>query len=87
MGLVAAEIERAGIPTVGLEYLREAAEVVRPPRALLVPFPHGYALGQPNDVALQLDVLRQTFALLDAEGPGPVLQEYVPLSAAVAARR
>jgi hypothetical protein len=82
VGLVAAEIERAGVPTVGQVYLREAAERMRPPRALWVPFPHGYALGKPNDVALQLDVLRQTFALLGEPGPGPVLKDYVPLSAA-----
>lgn len=78
VSLVAAEIERSGIPTVTQIYLREAAEKLRPPRALFVPFAHGYALGEPNNPALQLDVLRQTFALLDVEGPGPVLLEYEP---------
>lgn len=77
VSLVAAEIERAGIPTVVQVFLREAAEKLRPPRALWVPFDHGYALGAPNDVALQLDVLRATFALLDEPGPAPVLREYV----------
>ena len=76
VSLVAAEIERAGIPTVAQVYLREAAERIRPPRALWVPFPHGYALGKPNDAALQLDVLRQTFALLGDAGPGPVLTDF-----------
>jgi hypothetical protein len=79
VGLVAAEIERAGIPTAGIVYLHEAAEAMRPPRILWVPFPHGYALGKPDDVALQLDVLRQALALLDEPGPGPVLKDYVPL--------
>lgn len=83
VGLVAAEIERAGIPTVCQIYLREAAERVRPPRALWVPFPHGYALGQPNNVPLQLDVLRQTFKLLDEAGPPPVLKDYVSERSAV----
>lgn len=77
-GLVAAEIERAGIPTVAQVFLREAAEQVRHPRALWVPFDHGYPLGSPNDIELQLDVLRQTFALLERRGPGPVLVDYVP---------
>lgn len=76
VSLVAAEIERAGIPTVVQIFLREAAEKLRPPRALLVPFDHGYALGEPNNVALQMSVLRQTFAMLDLPGPGPVLVEY-----------
>lgn len=76
VSLVAAEIERVGIPTVVQVFLRQAAEKIRPPRALLVPFDHGYALGEPNNVALQMSVLRQTFALLDEPGPGPVLKEY-----------
>ena len=76
VSLVAAEIERHGIPTVCQIYLREAAEKLRPPRALLVPFAHGYALGEPNNADLQLDVLRRTFALLDEQGPPPVLREY-----------
>ncbi len=75
--LVAAEIERAGIPTVTQIYLREAAEKLRPPRALLVPFAHGYALGEPNNPDLQLTVLRQTFGLLGEPGPPPVLKEFV----------
>ena len=76
VSLVAAEIERAGIPAVAQVYLKEAAERIRPPRALWVPFPHGYALGKPNDAVLQLDVLRQTFALLGEAGPGPVLTDF-----------
>jgi len=76
VSLVGAEIERAGIPTVSQIYLREAAEALRPPRTLWVPFDHGYALGEPNNPELQLDVLRKTFALLNAYGPGPVLEEY-----------
>jgi hypothetical protein len=85
VSLVAAEIERAGIPTVCQIYLKEAARRLRPPRALWVPFPHGYALGAPDDVLLQLSVLRETFALLDEPGPPPVLKDYVRDSALVAA--
>lgn len=78
VGLVAAAIEQAGIPTISLVYLRAAAERIRPPRALWVPFPHGYALGKANDASLQLSVLRQAFELLNVAGPGPVLVDYVP---------
>ncbi len=59
MSLVAAELERRGIATVVLQLLREAAERVRPPRALFVPFPHGYPLGGPDDS-------RQQRAIIDA---------------------
>ena len=78
VSLVAAEIERAGIPTVVQVFLHEAAERLRPPRALWVPFDHGYALGEPDDPALQVDVLRQTFALLAEAGPGPVIRDFAP---------
>ena len=76
VSLVGAEIERAGIPTVVQQFLREIAEKLRPPRALWVPFDHGYPLGEPNNLVLQLDVLRQTFGLLAESGPGPVLRDY-----------
>lgn len=76
VSLVAAELERTGIPTVVQVFLHEAAEKLRPPRALWVPFDHGYALGRPNDPDLQTEVLRQTFALLSRPGPGPVLVDY-----------
>ena len=49
VSLIAAELERQGISTVILLLLREVGEAVRPPRALWVPFPHGYPLGRPDD--------------------------------------
>ena len=39
-----AELERKGISTVVIQLLRKVAERVGPPRALLVPFRHGYPL-------------------------------------------
>lgn len=76
VGLVSAELEREGIATVCIQLLRLIAEAVRPPRALLVPFPHGYPLGRPNDPDLQKRILGAAFGLLDHPGPGPVLAEY-----------
>ena len=73
VGLIAAEFEKRGIATVCIVLLREIAERVRPPRALYVPFPHGYPLGAPNDAALQTDVIEQALALLESPGPPPVL--------------
>jgi hypothetical protein len=77
VGLVAAELERQGIATVCLALLRMVAERVRPPRALCVPFPHGYPLGAPGDAVQQHAVLEAALRLL--EGPGavpPVLVDY-----------
>jgi hypothetical protein len=87
VSLLAAEIERQGIATVCQQYFREVAEKLRPPRALLVPYDLGYALGEPNDPALQMSVLRDTFALLDEAGPPPVLKEFVPMREATQAQR
>lgn len=72
--LLAAEIERRGIATVCLMLLREIAEKVRPPRALALPFPHGCPLGAPNDPQLQREVMLRALALLEREGPPPLIE-------------
>ena len=74
VSLIAAEIERRGIPTVCVMLLREIAEKVRPPRALAVPFPHGYPLGRANDAELQKKVMRAALALLERRDV-PVLDD------------
>ena len=76
VSLIAAELERQGIATVCLILLRFVAERVRPPRALAVPFRHGYPLGAPNDAALQRDVVAKALALLERDGPPPLLEGY-----------
>jgi hypothetical protein len=78
VGLAAAEIERRGIPTAAIQLLRESAERVRPPRALLVPFPFGYPLEAPNDPEKQRAVLEALLALIERPGPPPVLEEHRP---------
>ena len=67
VGLVAAELERQGIATVAIQLLRQVAERVRPPRALLVPFPHGYPLDSPGDPERQLAVLEAALRMLENE--------------------
>jgi len=75
VSLVAAECERRGITTVVLQLLREVAERMRPPRALFVPFRHGFPLDRPNAAPRQRAVLEAMLALADAPR-GPVLVEY-----------
>lgn len=67
MSLVAAELEHRGISTVVIQLLRLAAEKVKPPRALTVPFRHGYPLDSPNDPAKQRAILEAALALLEDE--------------------
>lgn len=75
--LVAAELERQGISTVVIQLLRHVAEKIRPPRALFVPFKHGYPLDTPGDPARQLDVIEAALKLLeDPSLTPPVLRDY-----------
>ena len=71
MSLVAAELERRGIATVVINLLRVVAERVRPPRALFVPFQHGYPLGRPNDPRQQHTVIEAALSLLEDEALAP----------------
>jgi hypothetical protein len=73
--VLARVFEEAGLTTVTLAMVREHAERVRPPRALFVPFPFGYALGKPNDPQLQRRVIDAAVDLLSRE-QGPVLEDF-----------
>ena len=76
MCLVAAELERQGIATVVIQLLRNVAERVRPPRALYVPFRHGYPLDAADAPERQHAVLEAALRLLEsADGPPPVLHD------------
>ncbi|MAG33832.1 MAG: hypothetical protein CL908_23370 [Deltaproteobacteria bacterium] len=79
VSLVAAELERRGISTVAIQLLRKAALEVQPPRALFVPFRHGYPLDAPNEPARQHAVLEAALSLLEtgASTP-PMLVDFEP---------
>lgn len=75
--LVAAELERRGISTVAIQLLREVAERVRPPRALFVPFRHGYPLDAPRCPERQMAVIEAALRLLEMpDAQPPVLEEF-----------
>lgn len=79
VGLIAAELERRGISTVALQLLRFIAEKVQPPRALFVPFKHGYPLDAPGDSGRQLAVIEAALKLLeDPSLTPPVLRDHTP---------
>ena len=79
VSLAAAEIERAGIPTVCLQLLREVAEKVGPPRALFVPFRHGFPLHAANDPERQNAVLRAALMMLGDPSVQPrTIRDYRP---------
>ena len=77
MCLVAAEIERRGIATVCIQLLREVAEKVHPPRALCVPFRHGYPLNAPNSPDKQTGVIEAALAMLaDDSLEAPAIRDF-----------
>lgn len=76
VGLIQRAIEYAGIATVSISLLREITERLQPPRALFVPFPLGYPLGEPNNIELQMRILHAAFALL-ARTDIPVLETFL----------
>jgi hypothetical protein len=76
VGLIASVIEKSGIPTTSLSLLREVTEKVDPPRALFVPFPLGYPLGQPDNPLLQHTIIRAALRLLKSTDPLPILRNF-----------
>ena len=77
VSLVAAELERQGIATVAIQLLRDVAKRVRPPRALFVPFRHGYPLDVPLNPARQHAVIEAALRVLEiSELPPPVLVDF-----------
>ena len=79
VGLVAAELERRGISTVVIQLLRWVAEKVRPPRALCVPFRHGYPLDTPKDPEKQRAVIRAALNMLQHRNlKPPAILDYQP---------
>lgn len=73
--MLARLFEEAGLSTTAIAMVREHAERVKPPRALFVPFPFGFALGKPNDPELQHRVLAAALDLLRHDA-GPVLVDF-----------
>ena len=79
MSLVAAECERRGISSVTVILLKKVAEKVRPPRAVWVPFNHGYPLDRPSDPPRQRAVIEAALRLLENSTlTPPVLADYTP---------
>lgn len=76
MGVIQREIEGSGIATASISLVRRFTELVRPPRALWVPFPFGRPLGAPRNVAVQRLVLVSTLELL-RRLEGPVLEDLI----------
>ncbi|UKL13684.1 hypothetical protein LGS26_09525 [Dissulfurimicrobium hydrothermale] len=68
-------LESEGIPTTQISLIREHTEIIRPPRALWVPFELGRPLGAPDAADFQRRVLLEALELLETS-EGPVLRDF-----------
>lgn len=73
MGLIQREIEKAGIPTIGISIVREYSVKVKPPRTVFLRWPFGHPLGEPFKRDQQRVVLAEALrALCDISAPGEI---------------
>jgi hypothetical protein len=77
VGLAQQIIEERSIPTVSITLLEGVTRLIRPPRALSVPYPLGFPLGEPGDADLQTSILRALLALVSRTDV-PVLERFSP---------
>lgn len=74
MGLIQRQIERAGIPTIGISIVRAFSEKVRPPRTVFLDWPFGHPLGEPFNPPQHEAVLKAALrALQEIQTPGQIL--------------
>ena len=75
VGGLAHYVEGQGVATTQISLIRPHTEVIKPPRALWVPFDLGRPLGVPNDAGFQKRVLLSALNLFE-ETSGPVLVDF-----------
>ncbi len=75
VGLAQQIIEDRGIPTASITLLEKITRRIRPPRALSVPYPLGFPLGEADNAELQTAILRALLALVDRTDV-PVLEAF-----------
>jgi hypothetical protein len=74
VGLIQREIEKAGIPTIGISIVKDYTEKVKPPRTVFLRWPFGHPLGEPFNVLQQRAVLIAAFnALYSITVPGSIV--------------
>jgi len=72
--LIQREIEKVGIPTIGISIVRSYTEKVKPPRTIYLHWPFGHPLGKPFNVAQQIIVLEFALeALYSIITPGTII--------------
>jgi len=65
VGLAQQIIEQRGIATASITLLEDVTRKIQPPRALSVPYPLGFPLGEADNADLQRNILCALLALLE----------------------
>ena len=75
MGLIAREIEAAGVPTLGMTSAWDITQAVAPPRTAYVHHPLGHQTGAPGDAAGQRVLVRAALeAGIAMQRPGKIVE-------------
>lgn len=75
MGLIAREVEAAGIPTLSMTSALSITRAVHPPRAAFVDFPLGHTTGRVHEPELQRAILADALdAFVEFEEPGSIVE-------------
>jgi D-proline reductase (dithiol) PrdB len=72
--LIQREIEKEGIPTIGVSIVRQYTEKVKPPRTIFVAWPFGHPFGEAFNKEQQRVVLAEVLrALYTIREPGTII--------------
>jgi hypothetical protein len=74
VGLIQREIEKVGIPTIGVSIVRTYSEKVKPPRTIFLRWPFGHPFGEPFNAAQHRVILAEAIrALATIQEPGTII--------------
>jgi len=67
VGLIAHQLEDAGISTVSVSSARDITLATKTPRACFLDFPLGHTTGKPEDLDLTYKIISQTISLIERD--------------------
>ncbi len=74
MGLIARQLEAAGVPTLCLTSARDITWAAWPPRAAFLDYPLGHTSGRPHDPAVNRSIMLDALAAFERiEEPGTIV--------------
>ncbi|MEM7286696.1 MAG: hypothetical protein AAF480_10130 [Actinomycetota bacterium] len=73
MGLIARQLEAAGIPTVSLTSARDITAAANPPRAVFLDYPLGHTSGRVGEPELNRRIVTAALEALALDEPGVIV--------------